>query len=90
MHVAKVHMKCSCPGTDNVVGVRCPCCDRAEKLKTANWYSRNIMEDFKSYGGGVASYFELLKYCAITLIVLAAIINIYHIYILETICPSLH
>ena len=45
------------------------------------------MEDFKSYGGGIPSYFFLLKYYAISLLVLAAIVNVYHIYVLESACP---
>lgn len=80
-------MKCVCPGKDNIESFSCPCCGRFEKTETKNWASRNIFKDFKSYGGGIPCYFSLLKYCAVALFIPAAIVIIYHIYILEKTCP---
>lgn len=48
------------------------------------------MKDFKNYGGGVPGYFELLKYCWVTLAILGVIVIIFHIYVLETVCPLIH
>lgn len=75
-------MKCVCPGKDNAQGIECPCCGRFEKIKTKKWYSRNILKDFKNYGGGIPGYFQLLKYCGITLFILSIIVVTFHIYII--------
>lgn len=87
INLAKMHMRCVCPGKDNVEGIECPCCGRFEKIKVKNWFSRDIIKDFKSYGGGIPGYFSLVKYCAISLLFLAVIVILFHIYIIETTCP---
>ena len=57
MRLAELHLKCSCPGRDNIEGAECPCCGRYEKMKIRNWFSRDIAKDFKNYGGGISAYF---------------------------------
>lgn len=81
--LAELHLKCSAPGKDNIEGAECPCCGRYEKVKVRNWFWRDIIKDFKSYGGGVPAYFELMKYCGVAMLILAAIIVAFHIYVLE-------
>ena len=49
---------------------------------------RDIVKDFKSYGGGIPAYFEMMKYCGVSLIILALIVVAFHIYALETACNS--
>jgi hypothetical protein len=87
LQLADIHMKCVCPGSDDIEGFRCPCCDRWQKVKISHWFKRNINKDFKKYGSGIPSYFELLKYLAFMLLILVSIMVTFHIYVLEITCP---
>jgi hypothetical protein len=86
MNLAELHLKCSRPGRDNTEGNTCPCCGRFEKLKNTKWPSRDIIKDFKNYGGGVPAYFSLNMYFGICLLILSVTIVIFHIYVLEKTC----
>lgn len=74
------------PGKENPDGEECPCCHRKEKLKTTNWIFRNIVQDFKNYGGGVPGYFWLLAYYGFCVLLVFLVQSVYHIYCIEVAC----
>jgi hypothetical protein len=41
------------------------------------------MKDFRSYGGGVPNYFELMKYSAFVLLLFTFAFVIYHLYVIQ-------
>lgn len=89
MTLAKLHFDCCKPGVDNPEGPRCSCCNRSEKLSNSRWASRDITKDFRSYGGGIPSYFYLLKYLMVVMVIIMIVKVIFHIMMLEQICPTL-
>lgn len=89
LSLAKLHLKCSCPGKDNIEGEQCLCCGRYEKLKISNWPTRNILKDFKAYGGGVPAYFSLAFYMIVSFAILSATLTVFHIYCVEVVCAYL-
>lgn len=89
MKLAELHFDCCKPGIDNPEGPKCPCCNRSEKLTNSRWAMRDITKDFKNYGGGIPSYFYLLKYLMAVLVVIVIVKVIFHIMILNQVCPTL-
>lgn len=89
MTLARLHYDCCRPGIDNTEGRRCPCCNRLEKLSNSKWPLRDIVKDFKNYGGGVPGYFHQLIYFMVMLIILTILNVVFHILALERVCPTL-
>ena len=50
---------------------------------------RDITKDFKKFGGGIPGYFYLLIYLMVMYIILGGAVVVYHIILLEQVCPSL-
>jgi hypothetical protein len=89
MALAQLHFDCCKPGIDNTEGRRCPCCNRYEKLANSKWPIRDIVKDFRNYGGGVPGYFHLLIYLMVVLVILCGVAVVYHIILLDQVCPTL-
>lgn len=89
IQLARLHYECVKPGIDNTEGNRCPCCNRSEKLANSKWPLRDITKDFGKFGGGVPGYFYLLVYIMVFFIIICGVKVIYHIMILEQVCPTL-
>jgi hypothetical protein len=89
INLAQLHFNCCKPGIDNTEGRQCPCCNRFEKLSNSRWPVRDIVKDFKNYGGGIPGYFHLLIYLIVVLIILCGVAVIYHIMLLDQVCPTL-
>lgn len=60
-----------------------------QKLENSKWPTRDIIKDFKNFGGGVPGYFYLLLYFIVMFGVLSLVKVLYHIYVLEQVCPTL-
>ena len=89
MNLAQLHYDCCKPGIDNTEGRKCPCCNRYEKLANSKWPIRDIVKDFRNYGGGIPGYFHLLIYFMVVLIILCGVAVVYHIMLLNQVCPTL-
>lgn len=89
LQLAKLHYDASKSGTDKPDGQRCPCCNRQEKQPNNTWFMRNIREDFKRYGGGIPGFFYLLLYVLTVMFILGVFNVIYHIMLLDEVCPTL-
>ena len=50
---------------------------------------RDITKDFKKYGGGIPGYFYLLIYLMVMYVILAGAVVVYHIILLEQVCPTI-
>jgi hypothetical protein len=89
LDLAKLHYDCSKPGVDKVGGQHCPCCNRVEKVSNTAWFLNNVKEDFKNFGGGIPGYFYLHIYVMLVLLVMGGINVVYHIMLLNQVCPTL-
>lgn len=70
LDLAQLHSECTQPGDDYPEGRICPCCKTQEKRPIKNWWSRNIRKDFTKYGGAVVTYFSLLKFYAVSTLII--------------------
>ena len=87
--LSQLHYDCCKPGIDNTEGRSCPCCQRKEKLSNSKWPIRNIRKDFRRFGGGVPGYFYLLLYLIVVIVILIGVKAIYHIMLLQQVCPTI-
>ncbi len=58
-------------------------------MSNSKWPLRDITKDFKNYGGGIPAYFYLMKYLMVVFLIICGVKVVYHIMLLEQICPTL-
>jgi hypothetical protein len=87
MDLARLHSRCSEPGDENPQGEICPCCNVQEKKFVTNWAKRSISEDFKQ-NGAVLSYFSLMKFYSIAMLISIGVYSCYQMYCLQYICSK--
>ena len=86
--LARKHYDCNQPGIEDPESEPCPCCGKKEKIRH-KWVTRNISKHFSKLGGGVPAYFNLLVYFIAVLLVIVCLKVVYHIWLLEKVCPYL-
>ena len=59
------------------------------KLAKSKWPIREIVKDFRNYGGGIPGYFHLLIYFMAVLVILCGVAVAYHIILFNQVCPTL-